>query len=396
MAMGNSLRLVVGAASLVVVASAMEAAEFGSFATAVASVAPLAAFSGWGADRLIVRNVSRDPATFRGSLGTALVFLAISAPCLVIVAVSCIPLVAGSWVSYLLVMLVAVSDIGFASLNGICAATFQARSHAAGTAWLNIEFSAARLLAAGLWLLSTDDHTATSWAWFYCAGSAVAGSASVVQVIRRLGRPSYEIRWSEWKDGFHFSLQMASFVGFRQIDRPVIGHLGGLPAVGIYSAAFRLADAAAMPVQSIMYATYGKFFEVGAAGPHQSLRFALRLLPIAAGAGLCSGTVIAALAPFAPQLLGPSYAGTEDVLLLLSGLPLLYAFYYVGADVLVASDHVFARTAIQLAMPLVSITMCFLLVPPYHAVGAALGALATHIVLAISAWSAVLYIARKH
>jgi O-antigen/teichoic acid export membrane protein len=395
MTIGNGTRLVLGAVTFLIVARDMGKAEFGIFAAVVAAAQIAMAFSGLGSDVLVIRRVARDVAEFSRALLTALGFLAVSGPVLLAVYIAVMHLIFGAVAPITLLLLVGVSDIVCQPLNNICAACFLARGRPIGTAWLNIVFTGIRVMGALIWISVTQEHTALSWAGFYVAGSALAAALSLAQVVMSLGRPGGSIRWSDWYDGFHYALQNSFASSFRQIDRPVIAYLSSPAVVGVYAAAFRIADAASMPVQAIMYATFNRFFQLGAKGTSHSLRFALRILPFAVGAGVLAGIAVAVVAPFAPLLLGPAYAGTKHALLLLSALPVLLAFSYVGGDILLGSDHVALRTLILFAMPVVSVAMCFVFVPQYGTLGAVYATLSTNAISAAVSWSAAFWVSRR-
>jgi O-antigen/teichoic acid export membrane protein len=394
MTIGNGTRLVLGAVTFIIVARDMGKAEFGLFAAVVAAAQIVMTFSGLGSDVLVVRRVARDAGEYSGALLTALGFLAVSGPVLLLVYIAVTHLFFSAVAPLALLLLVGVSDILCQPLNNICASCFLARARPIGTAWLNIVFTGIRVLAALVWIATTKEHTALSWAGFYVAGSALAAALSLVQVIATLGRPGGAVRWSDWYDGVHYALQNSFSSSFRQIDRPVIAYLSSPAVVGLYAAAFRIADAASMPVQAIMYATFNKFFQLGAKGTSHSLRFALRILPFSVAAGVFAGIAVAVVSPFAPLLLGPTYAGTQHELLLLSVLPVLLAFSYVGGDILLGSDHVVLRTLILLAMPVVSVAMCFVFVPSYGAMGAVYATLCTNAIAATVSWSAAAWVSR--
>lgn len=395
MTVGNGARLLLGAVTFVIVARAMGNEQFGTFATVVAVAMIVTVFSSLGSDTLVVRRASRNAEEFPSALRTGLTFLSITGPVLLVVYVVAARIVVGPSASIPLLVLVGISDILCQPLNNICAASFLGLSRPIGTAWLNIVFTGIRVLGAIIWVYVAAEHTALSWSLFYAIGSFLAAALSLAQVMMMIGRPGGPVRWSEWYDGFHFALQNSFSSSFRQIDRPVIAHLSSLAVVGLYAAAFRIADAASMPVQAIMYATFNKFFQLGEKGTSHSLRFALRILPFAVGAGVISGVAVAVVAPFAPLLLGPAYAGTRNELLMLSALPTLLAFSYVGGDILLGSDHVALRTLILFAMPVVSAAMCFVFVPTYGAMGAVYATLSTNAIAAAVSWSAAFWISRK-
>jgi O-antigen/teichoic acid export membrane protein len=313
---------------------------------------------------------------------------------LTICALVAIPFLVTSPIPIAMILFIALSDIVLTPTNSLCAFCFQAIGRPMWNAWMNVVFSAVRLAAALVWVYFIPDHTALSWSYWYCGSAALVAALSLSQVLQKLGRPVWRVDWSEWKEGFHFSILFASLSVFREIDRPVIAAVSSLSTVGVYAAAFRVADAAVMPVRAVMYSTFGHFFRVGAGGPREAMKFALKILPVTVGIGVVAGLLIAAVAPFAPILLGKSYAGTSQALLILAPLPTLYAAFYLAADVLVGSDRTWMRNLIQLVAPVVDVALCLVLVPTYGASGAAVAAIVGHASAVVMAWGTVLFLAR--
>ncbi|HEY2111210.1 MAG TPA: hypothetical protein VGH25_05710, partial [Dongiaceae bacterium] len=227
------------------------------------------------------------------------------------------------------------------------------------------------------------------------AASVLGASLSLWRIRRDLGRPEWKIAWHEWGDGFHFALQTASYTAFGSTDKPVIAALSNLSTAGIYAAANRLAMAAAIPVRSLLFSSYVRFFQLGVAGPRSSARLAVRLLPLGIGLGALGAVATLVMAPLSPRILGHGYVGTETTLMLLAPVPILYAVYCLGLDVLVSTGHTGLRTLAQIAMPPVNILFCWLLVPSGGASGAALAAMLTHGSLAITAWVMVAVLVRR-
>jgi O-antigen/teichoic acid export membrane protein len=395
MTVGMTLRLFLQMLSFIIVAGSMGAGEFGAFVSVAALVNIVGAFSGWGSDQLLVRRVARMRSELPKALGSALIYLGLSGPPLALLSFLLVPWLVDPSISWRIVLFVAASDIIFARLSNYAAASYQAVDRPWGTAWTSLGFTGTRVVAALVWITVAPDHSAASWAGYYLAGSVLAGLTSFWRVCRDLGYPVWKVEWREWRDGLHFSLQMASFAAFGNTDKPVIAALSSLSTAGLYAAGFRIVDAASVPVRALMYSTYAKFFQVGAAGPTASLKLAVRLLPIGIGLGAIGSLGIVLIAPFAPRILGHSYAGTETIMLILVPLPVLVAIYYLGADVLISSGHAAMRTLTQIVMPPVNIALCAILVPAHGADGAALAALLTNAILAAAAWLVAAVVSRR-
>ena len=392
-AMGASLMLRM--LTFAIVARSMGSHQFGAFATVAAVALMIGSFSGWGAEQLILRRVGRAREELPRAMATSLVFLALSAPPLVLLSLALVPLFIDASIAWRIVLFVAISDIGLARVNSIAAACYQAVGRPAGNARLNVGFALARVLAALLWILAAPRHDALSWSSFYLSVSAIAAARSLWRVRHDLGWPEWKIAWHEWRDGFQFALQTASWAAFGSADKPVIALLSNLSTAGIYAAASRLAMAAAVPVRSMLYSAYVRFFQLGVQGPRSSARLAVRLLPLGIGLGMLGAGATAVMAPLAPRILGHSYLGTDAALLLLAPLPVFYAIYCLGLDVLVSSGHTALRTLAQIMMPPLNILLCWLLVPAAGVRGAALAALLSYASLAVVAWLMVAWLVKR-
>jgi O-antigen/teichoic acid export membrane protein len=394
MTVGIGVQIVLQAVAFILVTRLMGARSYGVFVGIAALANIIGAFAGWGGDQLLIRAVANARDRFREALGSALAFLAISTPVLATLAVLVIPLLIDATVPWTVFLLIVLSDVVFARLNTFAVNCFQAFERARDMARLGIVLYAARALAAVVWGLTTADPSPLTWAWYYLASSAVAGGFGMVQVFRLLGRPAWRVDWRQWREGGFFALQMGSFLGFRDIDKPVVVALSSLSQAGLYGAAFRIADVAAVPVRALMFSTYVRFFQHGAQGTRGSLAFARHLLPVTLGLGGLAGIAVAVASTFATWVLGANYAGLDTVLLVLSPLPLLFALYYVGADTLVTGGHIGYRTLIQLLLPILDIGLCAALVPRYGAVGAAIAACCTHAALVAATWACAILLAR--
>jgi O-antigen/teichoic acid export membrane protein len=391
---GIAIQIVLQAVYFIVVTRTMGARFYGAFVSVSALAGIVAAFSGWGADQLLIRSVANDRQAFPRAFGNALIYFLITGPAFAVLAAIGFRFLVDSAISWTTIALVACTEILFARANYFAVNCFQAFERGRDMAALGILLYLLRVIAAVIWSVTTSHPTALSWAWFYMISTLAAGALSLLLVFVRLGNPVWRFNRADWKDGGFFALQMGSFVGFRDIDKPLVVAWSGLPEAGLYAAAFRIADVLAVPVRALMFSTYVRFFQRGAQGTRGSFAFALRLLPVGAVLGVAAGIGVAVSSTFATSVIGHNYSGVGPVLLLLSPLPLLYALYYIGADAMITGGHIGYRTAIQLLLPLVDVGLCAVLVPRYGAAGAALAATCTHIVLVVILWISLFFMAR--
>lgn len=394
MSVGIGVQILLQAAYFITVTRTMGAGFYGAFVSVSALATIVAAFAGWGGDQLLIRTVAQSRDAYPRALGQALIYFAVSAPVLALLALLAIPFFTDSSIPLGAIALIIVAEVICARSNYFAVNCFQAFERGRDMALLVVMLYALRAAAAAIWNLTTASPTPLSWAWFYCGSSFAAGSLSLIFMFARLGRPIWQVRWSDWKQGGYFSLQMGSLVGFRDIDKPLVGALSNLHQVGLYAAAFRIADVLAVPVRALMYSTYVRFFQRGAQGTRGSFAFARDILPAGVALGGIASLGVAVASTCAVIVLGANYQGVGAVLLPLIPLPVLSALYYIGADALISGGHVAYRTWMQVLLPVLDVGLCAVLVPRYGAAGAALAATCTHTVTVAVLWASLYYLAR--
>lgn len=392
---GTAGRLLLQIALFIVVARLLGPAEYGAFIGVTALVAIVSTFSGLACEVVLVKRVARDHAAFAAAFGHALLMLLATAPALTAACIAGALLLVGSAMEWWLVAVVALGDLLFLRINLICAACFQAVERVAWSAALSIGFGLCRLAAALIAVGLTAGLDLETWAAFYAGSAVIAAGLSYLVVVRVLGRPRLGLLRDELSFGFQSSLQSALYFTLRDADKPLLARLATLEAAGIYAAAFRIADAAIVPIRSLMYAAYASFFRHGADGVGGSARFALRILPLAIAYGLLAGICIELMPIAVPWILGRDYVDAGDVLMLFGVLPLLHAAYNIGGDALTASGHQSARSAAHLTGAAVMVASCIFLIPRYGAMGAAAANVASHAVLAATTWTLLLWHRRR-
>ena len=392
---GTAGRLLLQIALFIVVARLLGPADYGAFIGVTALVAIVSTFSGLACEVILVKRVARDRSEFGAAFGHALILLLATAPVLTAISVAGAWLIVGTALDWWLVALIAVGDLLFLRLSLLCGACYQAFDRVHWSAALNIGLGACRLAAALIAVFATAGLDLETWAVLYSASAVLAAALSYVVVVRMLGRPQLRLLRDELSFGLHSSVQSALYFTLRDADKPLLARLATLEAAGIYAAAFRIADAAIVPIRSLMYAAYASFFRHGADGVGGSSRFALRILPLALAYGLLAGICVALMPYAVPWILGANYQAAGDVLLLFAVLPFLHAAYNIGGDALTASGHQSARSTAHLIGALLMVASCLLLIPRYGAMGAAVANVMSHAVLATTTWAFLLWHRRR-
>jgi O-antigen/teichoic acid export membrane protein len=396
---GQGVAMAAQAVYFVLIGRALGSREYGAFVGVAALVAALSQFSTLGMEMILVRNVSRDRASFPRTWGHAL--LIASAGFLLLLAASMLyarfalrpelrPLV--PWI--------ALADGFLGKLVQLTARAFQGAGRLAWTARLTAAIYIGRALTAALlfaWARAHNIHaTALVWARAYWLATLAVALFALLLATLRLGKPRFaRIHRADLSQGLSFSLSSSSISVYNDIDKTFLVTLGQNYAAGIYSAAYRAVDAASAPIYAVYAAAAPRFFREGVHGVGNARAFArttlARTLPysVAAAAALALG------APLMPLLFGPSFRGSVAALRWLSLLPVLRALHYAWGSAITASASQWNRTATQFGAAAFNLCLNALLIPRWSWRGAAAASLLTDGALAIASLFVVTRLTRR-
>jgi O-antigen/teichoic acid export membrane protein len=383
----------------VLIGRALGSREYGAFVGVAALVASLSQFSSLGMEMILVRNVSRDRSSFPRTWGHALLFtlagfLALLGVSMLIAHFALRPELRP------LVPWIALADGLLGKLVQLSARAFQGAGRLAWTARLTALTTIGRLVtAAGLWVFARAQHlqsTALLWAHLYWISTLAVALFAVILATVRLGWPRLtRPRRADLSEGASFSLSSSSVSVYNDIDKTFLVSLGQTQAAGIYSAAYRVVDAASAPIYAVYAAAAPRFFRQGAASVRSARDFArttlLRTLPLAVAA-----TVMLLLAaPLLPVLFGPSFRESVRALRWLSLLPVLRALHYSWGSAITGSASQWNRTATQFGAAGLNLCLNWLLIPRWSWQGAALASLLTDAALAAASYAVLARLTRR-
>jgi len=397
MLVGFGLKLGIQAVYFTVIARSLGAQHYGAFVGVVGLVGILSPFGAMGSGVLLIKNVAREPQTFRTNFGLALLTtISVSSVFfLVVTVVSRYVLPAAIPVS--LAMLVAASDLFGASLVVISLQAFLAFERLKWTATINALLSATRMLAALILIAIYRNPTALQWGRFYFASTWLAATVSLILVITKLGPPKLKLNrtFTEFREGFYFSAGRSTETIYNDIDKTMLARLGTLEATGIYGAAYRLIDVSFAPVASLLAAAYAGFFRAGSTGILSSIRYAKPLFWRAfAYAALVSATMLAG-AGIVPYVLGSEYRLTVEALRWLAVLPMLKVIHTFLSDALSGAGHQGLKSLIQLGVAIFNVLINLWIIPAYSWRGAAWSSIASDGLLACGIGAAAFILCKR-
>lgn len=388
MLLAQGLRLVLQAVYFVIIARTLGAKQYGAFVFATSLVAILAPFASWGSGNILIKHVSRNRGLFNQYWGNAIFITFFSGSGLIILTLIANKILLSNQIPQLMVLIVAVSDLIFCRILDTAGQAFQSVTWLSKTAQLSILPNLTKLIAAIVLVSFFAEPGVIEWSFLYLISTIISALIGFFMVHYCLGFPKLAISniKSELTEGFYFSVSLSSQNVYNDIDKTMLGRLSSLEATGIYAAAYRLIDVAFVPVRSLLYAAYTKFFQQGASGIHGSISLAQRLAPIAGIYGAIAGIGLFFFAPVVPYILGNEYAGAVEALRWLSPLPLLKAMHYFAADTLTGAGFQGVRSAVQVIIAVFNVLINLWLIPLYSWKGAAWSSLASDGLLIVSLW----------
>ena len=366
-----------------IVARALGAAEYGVFAGALALATIVSTLAGLGAGSVLVMKTSRDKSQFGAQLGTALVYIILTACPLSFAAYAVGGGATTSLAKCLLPLL--ISELIFTRILDVGYQSFQARDLLRWTAVANGGAGAVRAVIAGSFSL-LGGETATEWAWVYSASSILLGVSVLFVVILRLGGPRIVLASlvSTWRIGIFFAIGMSARVVYVDVDKYMLNRFGFEYAAGNYAAGARLMNFAFAPVQALVYSKNTAMFKSGAIGYSATWILVRRMLVPVVLYGIVSGLFVFSISPLIVSILGESFQVTADVLRLLFPLVLLQGLHYLFGDALMGLGQQSTRSAIQLGVAFLSVLLNFWLIPIYGWRGAICATLICSTLLAAS------------
>jgi O-antigen/teichoic acid export membrane protein len=373
MIIGQGSRLGVSVLYFTVMARSLGSHNYGAFVAVVSVIAIVFPFGALGSGILLIKNVSRDRNLFGLYWGRALLTTGVASSALFLVAVALAHFVLPAEIPFRLLLLVSAADLFGMSLIWISTQAFQAFERLNWTAAIVVLISVARLIGALIVVRIQPHPTALEWGYVYFYSTAAVVIVSLSLVTIKIGVPHFN--WpssrAEIREGFYFSASQCAQTVYNDIDKTMLASLSTLDATGIYGAAYRIVDAAVVPIGSLRQAAYPNFFRIGAHGINGCLPYA-RLQAMRAlicGFAIAAGLLL--LAGVVPYVLGPDYARVVEALRWLAILPVFRAIHFFYSDALSGAGHQGLRTLIQVTVALLNIVVNFWLISTYSWRGAA-------------------------
>lgn len=369
----------------VFITRALGPSDYGGFMAVLALTYVVAPFSSWGRGALLVRNVSRDPASFSYSWGNALLVTVCFGSLFSVAIVAISPWVLPQSLPLALVIYITISLLIFDRLTLVAGYAFQALQRLEITALLNVLSRLSNLVAAAIFVGFDRSHDLILLGQIYLGTVIAVSIISFILVQNQLGSPRLDFKAiiKDLKHGFYLSIGMSSQTIYNHIDKTMLAKLSTLSSTGAYAAGFRLVQIATIPIVAIGGAAYAKFFQKGEKGIQGSWSLAKRLLPISVGYSALASLALYFGAGYAPLILGEEFSDVVEVIRWLAIVPLLRTLHFFPSDALTAADRHSVRTSLQAGTAILNVVLNFWWIPLLSWRGAVASTLACDLALAI-------------
>jgi O-antigen/teichoic acid export membrane protein len=185
--------------------------------------------------------------------------------------------------------------------------------------------------------------------------------------------------------GFGFLSVSVSGLALGSLDKALVLRLGGAEIAGNYTAAYRLASLAAVPVEALATAVLPRLFlaRENRAAASRLLGLLLVLTAIYSG---CAGAALWWLAPLLPRVLGADFAAAVAATRILAFYVPAACLYLIGVQVLLGFERLRWRLISDLLGMLTLVGLLAWSLPTAGVVGATQAVLVTQWLLAALVW----------
>jgi O-antigen/teichoic acid export membrane protein len=232
----------------------------------------------------------------------------------------------------------------------------------------------------------------SDWVLLHLGFNALAVVATIAVLSSRLGvktRPSV-VPLREVRRGVALAGNQVATQGQSDADKLVLSMYRRDYDLGVYAAGYRVATLAALPLNTLLGITYGRFFVAGATSQLQARRLAIRMTKLGLLVTIPTSIILIIGAPLVPVVLGDDYAGSVVVIRVLAILPVVKSLQEFAGNALTGANRQGLRVRIVTTGLVVNVALNVALVPIWGWKAAAAGTFVAEIGVAAAFWRKVL------
>jgi O-antigen/teichoic acid export membrane protein len=369
---GQGCNFVLQAGYFVLVARLLGVTEYGVFAGAFALVNSVTPYSSLGSSMVFMRYVSADRAGAQAYWGNILAVTA-GSNLLLLPSLAFIGDRLFGPGSACLIIVLALANCFMSQVVNSAGTVFQTFEQLHTTASLRALSNFLRLLAIAVLLVYLHHATALQCSLGILASSTLAAAMAFVWVHSCVGRMRVSgslFRLRFW-EGVGFSFAGSTQAVYNDVDKIMLSHYGMNVANGVYTMAYRVVDFATTPVSAIDAAVLPRYFALNKEGLASVRRMVLKIVPIAALAGLAAAVLTLLASPFVVQIVGHGFANALLALRWLCWLPVFRGVHQIAGGALTATGRQNYRTTAQLLVAGLNVALNLAWIPSHGWLGAA-------------------------
>ncbi|MDH5831319.1 hypothetical protein QFW80_12420 [Luteimonas sp. M1R5S18] len=370
----NAARLVTQLAWVLLLARALGPHGYGTFSGLAGLGLALGGFAAFGMGLRLYQEVARDHRELPAHWPLVRMTLAWSGPVLLAIYLLS-SLALQSETAMVAVLSIGIAEVVLAPLCTQVAFAYASLGRMGEAAAVPVALSLARVAAALVYLMVAPTSGLSAYALIH----AVATLGAVLWVWAtahlRLGLPRYTRRTGirELRSGFGFSSLWASGLALTSLDKTAAMYAGGGAIAGEYTAGYRLASIAALPVETLTTTIMPRLFRAGGGRPLTTRKVVLLFGGVflyGFGAGLLACLII----PVLPVVLGEGFAGIVPLGGLLGWWVPAYCLRMLAGNMMLGCGRKGLRVGLELS-GLVMMTSLMLVWMPEEGLAGALRAL---------------------
>jgi O-antigen/teichoic acid export membrane protein len=372
-----------------IISRTLGSSAYGIFSSITAVTILAASFAGLGAEQVLVRRAAGKREEFPSAFGHTLICFAFSSVPIAAICYGVLQFMNVGEIPWWAVLTFVITEIFFTKLVAIANICFMSQEIVGRQFLINVTVSVIKLVGAVLaWLLSSP-LTLHIWALWYFGSTAIGGIVAIGLVLYELGFPVCRFYPKELRDGFQYGFEVASVVALRDLDKSIVVETLGPAIGGQYTAAFRVVDAASLPIRALLLATYTRYFRHAKVSPHAVIAFGMRVLPIGLTMSIILSVCLFILAWTVPFIIGSSYGPTVSIIRWLAIYPIVFTLASTGMDMLRSFGQLGPRLRITLLSTVTYLPICWVGALVGGAVGVAIARSGSQLVIAAMTWRAI-------
>jgi O-antigen/teichoic acid export membrane protein len=383
-------RAVTSLGTFLIVTRALGVRDYGLFAGILALATALLSFTNFGAGHVLMQRVSRDGDELPQAWGDALLASAIGTALTLSGVGAFGPLLIPGVAAWTIVAL-ASSELLFVSVGQVVAFAYEARRRFSMSTVVTASYGLVRFLALLLLYLRTPRLELETVAITMFLVALLHGVAAAL-MLTSVSRPQFDLgrAWRFIRTGSNYMTSQFSTSLQNDVDKTMLVSLGMPAASGIYTAGYRVVTYSLLPVQSLVYATYPRFFRRGQAGGiEDTWGYARRLSKPMVGYGAVTLVLLVVLAAPIASVIGGGYAEVAEVIRYMAALVILQSVRTTLGNALTGANYQTYRTVIIIVAALGNIGLNLLLIPHFSWRGAMIATYISEAFLVIASWSVI-------